>query len=245
MRRLSATILLIPFVLAVQGYAQSITGSLNGRVVDQQGSAVPNARVTATEPTKKLTVATNTTEAGDFSIAGLAPGAYTVTVEATGFKKLTRPDVALDASDKIALGDLVVQIGSLAETIEISATAMTLQTESSERGSAVTGTQIANINVDGKLSTTILLFVFVLAVQGYAQSITGSLNGRVVDQQGSRGSERQGYRDRANQETDGRHEYNRRGRLLDRRIGAGHLHRQCRGEGIQEIDASRRCAERQ
>src|ERR1035441_4223345 len=122
MRKLSATILLIVFVLAVQGYAQSVTGSLNGRVVDQQGSAVPDAKVTATEPTKKLTVATNTTGVGDFSIAGLAPGSYTVTVEATGFKKLTRSNVPLDASDKIALGDLVVQVGALTETIEINAT---------------------------------------------------------------------------------------------------------------------------
>src|SRR5579862_2921365 len=150
MRRLSTTTLLTLFVLAVQGYAQSITGSLNGRVVDQQGSAVPNARVTAYEPTKKLTVSTNSTGAGDFSIAGLEPGTYSVSVEATGFKKLTRPDIPLDASDKIALGDLVVQIGSIAETIEVNATAVTLQTESVERGSAVTGTQIANINVDGR-----------------------------------------------------------------------------------------------
>src|ERR1039457_2205409 len=118
MRKISATIFLIVFVLAVQGYAQSITGSLNGRIVDQQGSAVPNARVTATEATKKLTVATNSTGAGDFSIAGLAPGTYTVTVEASGFKKLTRPDVPLNASDKIALGDLIVQIGALTETVD-------------------------------------------------------------------------------------------------------------------------------
>src|ERR1017187_2546480 len=152
MRKRSATILLIVFVLAVQGYAQSITGSLNGRVVDQQGSAVPTAKVPATEATKKLTVGTNTTGAGDFSIPGLAPGSYSVTVEASGFKKLTRPDVALDASDKIALGDFVVQIVALTETIEISATAMTLQTQSSERGAAVTGTQIANINVDGRIA---------------------------------------------------------------------------------------------
>src|ERR1035438_6795690 len=127
MRKLSATILLIVFVLAVQGYAQSITGSLNGRVVDQQGSAVPNARVTATEPTKKLTVTTNTTEAGDFSVAGLEPGNYSVSVEAQGFKKLTRPGVALNASDRIALGDLALQIGAITETIEVSATAITLQ----------------------------------------------------------------------------------------------------------------------
>jgi hypothetical protein len=143
-------ILLILFVLAVQGYAQSITGSLNGRVVDQQGSAVPDARVTAFEPTKKVTVATNATGVGDFSIAGLAPGTYTVTVEAKGFKKLTRSDVMLNASDKIALGELTLSVGSLSETIEVSAAAVTLQTESVERGSAVTGTQIANINVDGR-----------------------------------------------------------------------------------------------
>ncbi len=150
MRRQSTTILLILFVLAVQGFAQSITGSLNGRVVDQQGSVVPGAKVSATEPTKKLTVSTNTTDLGDFSIAGLEPGTYTVNVEASGFKKLTRPNVALDASDKIALGDLVVQIGSLTETVEVSATATTLQTESVERGAAVTGTQITNIEVDGR-----------------------------------------------------------------------------------------------
>jgi Carboxypeptidase regulatory-like domain/TonB-dependent Receptor Plug Domain len=150
MRKLSATILLVLFVLAVQGYAQSITGSLNGRVVDQQSSAVPDAKVTAFEPTKKVTVVTNTTGVGDFSIAGLAPGTYTVTVEAAGFKKLTRPDVALNASDKIALGELTLTLGALTETVEVSANATTLQTQSSERGAAVTGTQIENINVDGR-----------------------------------------------------------------------------------------------
>src|ERR1035441_72324 len=152
MRKLSATILLVVFVLAVQGYAQSITGSLNGRVVDQQGSAVPNAKVTATEATKKLTVATNTTGGGDFSIAGLAPGNYSITVEASGFKKLTRADVPLDASDKIALGDFVGQFGARTAPIAVSATSMTLKTESSERCSPVTGTQIPNINLDGRVA---------------------------------------------------------------------------------------------
>ena len=80
----------------------------------------------------------------------MAPGAYTVTVEAKGFKKLTRSDIALNASDKIALGELTLTLGALTETVEVSASAMTLQTQSSERGSAVTGTQIENINVDGR-----------------------------------------------------------------------------------------------
>jgi len=53
MRKVSVMILLSLLVLAVQGYAQTITGSMAGRIVDQQGSAVPNAIVTATEPTRK------------------------------------------------------------------------------------------------------------------------------------------------------------------------------------------------
>src|ERR1039457_959830 len=192
MRKLSTTILLLAFVLAVQGYAQSITGSLNGRIVDQQGSAVPNARVTATEPTKKLTVGTNSTGAGDFSIAGLAPGSYTVSVEATGFKKLTRPDVPLNASDKIALGDLIVQIGALTETVEVSATAMTLQTESSERGSAVTGTQISNINVDGRIALDLAkLIPGVQFSTGATYAVGGANGGNQFTANGTRPSQNQ------------------------------------------------------
>src|SRR5450631_1405770 len=122
MRKLSATILSAMFFVAIQGYAQSITGSLSGRVVDQQGSAVPDAKITATEPTKQVTVATNSTGVGDFSIAGLAPGTYSISVEAAGFKKLTRGGIQLNASDKIAVGELVVQIGALTETVEVSST---------------------------------------------------------------------------------------------------------------------------
>jgi len=81
MRKVSLTILLFLFVLAIQGYAQSITGSINGRVIDQQGAIIPNATVTATEPTTKLTATTQTTSAGEFSIASLQPGTYVVTVE--------------------------------------------------------------------------------------------------------------------------------------------------------------------
>src|ERR1039457_7259599 len=45
---------------------------------------------------------------------------------------------------------MVVQLGALSETVEVSASAITLQTDSAERGAAVTAQQIANINVDGR-----------------------------------------------------------------------------------------------
>jgi len=147
--KVSTTIVFL-LVLGVRVHSQSITGSLNGRVVDQAGAAIPNAKVTATEPTRSTSVPTVTTAAGDFSIPGLLPGTYTVTVEAPHFKKLERENIELHASDKLALGDLALEIGAVTESVEVSATAAVLQTESVERGSAVVGTQLTNVEVDGR-----------------------------------------------------------------------------------------------
>jgi len=54
MRRVSALIFLALAVLVGGAYAQNITGSMSGRIVDQQGASVPNATVTVTEPAKNL-----------------------------------------------------------------------------------------------------------------------------------------------------------------------------------------------
>ena len=150
MRRVSLTILVSMLLLAVQGYAQNITGSMSGRVVDQQGAVVGNATVTAIEKDKKVNSATKTTDAGEFSLAGLPPGNYTVEVVATGFKKLERINVPLDAQDKLALGDLTLQVGAVTESVEVSATQALLQTESVERSEAIVGKQIDNIEVNGR-----------------------------------------------------------------------------------------------
>src|SRR5713226_4296965 len=98
MRKVSVMILLSLLVLAVQGYAQTITGSISGRVVDQQGSAVPNATITASEPTRNTTNTAKANDQGEFLIPGLNPGIYSISVEAAGFKKLDRKNTALDAN---------------------------------------------------------------------------------------------------------------------------------------------------
>ena len=64
MRKVFLLILISLFVLALQGYAQNITGSMSGRVVDAQGAAVPNATVTANEPAKLVNVSTKSTDQG-------------------------------------------------------------------------------------------------------------------------------------------------------------------------------------
>jgi len=150
MLKVSRTILISLFVLAFHGYAQNITGSMSGRVVDASGGGVPDAIVTALEPEKLVNIRTTTTRQGEFSLAGLLPGNYTVTVEAPGFKKLTKPGIPLDAQDKLALGNLTLEVGAVTESVQVEATAALLQTESVERSEAIVGKQIQNIEVNGR-----------------------------------------------------------------------------------------------
>src|SRR5579863_5417683 len=127
MRRVSTAILISLF--AVHAYAQNITGSMSGRVVDAQGAVIGNATVTAVETNKRVSSVTKTTDSGEFTLAGLLPGNYTVEVLATGFKKMERVNIPLSAQDKLALGDLAMTVGAVTESIEVSASAVLLQTE--------------------------------------------------------------------------------------------------------------------
>jgi len=150
MLKVSTSILLLSSVLALHNWAQSISGTLSGRVVDQQGAVVADASVTVLEPAKNLTETVKTGSGGEFSFAALQPGNYNVTVEAAGFKKLERTNIPLNADDKLAIGDLSMQVGAVTETVEVSAQAAMLQTESAERSATINNRQMQNIEVNGR-----------------------------------------------------------------------------------------------
>jgi hypothetical protein len=150
MSKTSVLIIVLALLLAAIAYPQNINGSLAGRVVDQQGAVVPNASVIASDLTQKLNVTTKTNDQGTFVLAGLRPGNYSLRVEAAGFKKLDRPNIALNADEKLAIGDLVMEVGALTETVEVSAQATILQTESAERSDTIIGKQIENLQVNGR-----------------------------------------------------------------------------------------------
>src|SRR5262249_33587595 len=128
----------LPFTLLLcgVGYAQTTSGSIAGNIVDAQHAGVPNASVTAREQDQKFSVAIKSDETGRFVFTQVPPGSYTITVEATGFKRLERSGIVLNANDKLGLGELTMEIGAVTESVEVSAQAVTLQTESAERSAA-------------------------------------------------------------------------------------------------------------
>jgi hypothetical protein len=85
------------------GHAQIGTGAIQGTIEDSAGNVIPGATVTATNPKTGQTVIQKTTASGNFRLDALPPSVYTVTVSATGFSKVVRSNIEVDAMTVAAL----------------------------------------------------------------------------------------------------------------------------------------------
>ncbi|MBA4122490.1 MAG: carboxypeptidase regulatory-like domain-containing protein [Acidobacteria bacterium] len=116
------------------------TGSIAGTVIDQNGAVVPNATVTVTgEGGQEFTVTTS--ENGTYRIPAVANGIYTVSVTSTGFKKSIVSNVKVDVGSPTTV-DSTLEVGDVAQTVEITSGGEVLQTQTATIGTTITGRQI-------------------------------------------------------------------------------------------------------
>ena len=147
----AAILLIVLCCVSTLAWAQQTSGSISGVVKDRQGAVVPNAKVILVNQAQgTVTRELASGPDGSFVITPLVPAAYTLTVEATGFKKFERKDIRLFANDRIAVGDITLEVGALTETITVEATAAQLQTQSAERSGVITGSQTINLALNGR-----------------------------------------------------------------------------------------------
>jgi hypothetical protein len=138
---------LLGLTLVVGAYGQSTNGNIQGTVVDPQEAAVSGATVTARNMDTGVMAVATTTGAGVFSIPNLPPGRYAVTVESSGMKTYTQEGITVNTNSTVGL-DLRLQVGSVSEKVTVSADAGQLQTESSEIGTTVQNTLVANLPLE-------------------------------------------------------------------------------------------------
>jgi hypothetical protein len=131
-------------------FAQSSSGTITGRVLDPSGQAVPGATVTLVRTDTREVRSLVTRESGDITFASLQPGRYTMRVEAPGFKTIERADLSLSSSERLSVGNLVLEIGTQSDTIVVQAEATPVQTASSERSALVDYNQVAQLPTRGR-----------------------------------------------------------------------------------------------
>jgi len=126
---------LIGLIAAAQLLAQGTSGNITGRVLDPSGAAVPGARIVARNVATGVETVSASTETGDYNLV-VYPGTYQVSAEAAGFKRFVRDDVIMTAAATVRL-DLMLELGNVAETIEVSGTLLTVQSENAKITTAV------------------------------------------------------------------------------------------------------------
>ena len=136
------------FALGAALFAQSDLGSIQGFVKDPSGALIPNAKVTLHNQSGLERQAT-TSESGSYTITNIPPGLYTLTVEASGFKKYESSSNKLDPSSALEI-DATLTVGAASETVEVSATAVTLQTESASVQKLISREQIDALELNGR-----------------------------------------------------------------------------------------------
>ena len=113
---------------------QSPAGQMGGYVTDQSGAAVAGARVTVTSADNASSRSAVTDGSGHWTVLGLASGNYKVKLESRGFQTSVY-NIRYDSS-RPSLYQGVLRPGAAAETVEVTAEAGTLETESAEVSSS-------------------------------------------------------------------------------------------------------------
>lgn len=112
-------------------WSQGPTAAINGQVTDATGAAVPGAAVTAKDLDRGTNWPAQTNAEGYYALPRLPIGNYDVQVEAKGFQTSVQRSVQL-VLDQVAKIDFQVKLGAVSQTLEVTAAAPILQTESTE-----------------------------------------------------------------------------------------------------------------
>jgi hypothetical protein len=143
------SVLILAVFCACPAGAQLDRGGIVGTVTDLAGARVTGAKVTVTNTATNTDLVVQTNGAGDYSANNLQIGPYRITAEKAGFKIAVENHVDISVN-QVAKVDFALSPGSETQTVEVSAAATQLQTQSSSLGTVETTQRIAALPLNGR-----------------------------------------------------------------------------------------------
>jgi hypothetical protein len=129
--------------------AQVDTGTMRGRIRDASGAVVPGAEVTVTNLATNAKVVTRTEGNGEYLAPLLKVGAYSITVEKTGFQKFIQTGIQVDVQANLEL-NIALQVGGVTQEVNVAAAAPLLDTQSANVGQVVGERQVSELPLNGR-----------------------------------------------------------------------------------------------
>jgi hypothetical protein len=143
-------VLVVVLVTAGRLFGQAgATGTILGTVTDSTGAILPNVKVTVTNTATNVAFHTTTSSAGDYYAPSLEPGTYSVSAEVKGFEKSVTTGFVLAVDQKVRI-DLALKPGAVTETLEVTAQAVELDTDTAALSQLVSQQQVEELPLDGR-----------------------------------------------------------------------------------------------
>jgi len=147
----------LAFVGSFPGMAQESRGAIVGKVLDSSGAVVPGAEVSALNLSTNVKLQVQSNEQGNYQILFLIPGMYRVSASKPGFKTAVKDNIELRVNDRIGL-DIVLEVGSISESVLVSAETPLLQTATASVGQVIDNRRISELPLaHGNASSLIML----------------------------------------------------------------------------------------
>ena len=144
-----ALAILLCLAAAFDASAQITTADLVGTVRDASRSVVPGVSVTATNEATGVGRSTATDATGNYLITQLPPGKYVLNAELPGFRRYMRSGIELRVNQRAQV-DIVLQVGEVSQTVEVTGAPPLLESQSSVLGSVIAENQVRDLPLNGR-----------------------------------------------------------------------------------------------
>jgi hypothetical protein len=138
-------------------HAQAIGGGqIQGTVTDETGSAVPGATVEAVQTESDLHRVVTSGADGGYSLPSLPVGPYTLKVTAKGFSTYNQSGIVIQVGNELRV-DVKLQVGGVAQTVQVTAAASMVQTEDQSISQVVDRQRTVDLPLNGRQATQLIL----------------------------------------------------------------------------------------
>jgi hypothetical protein len=148
-RHLMVIVAVLSLAWAIPAHAQFDSSSVLGTVRDKSGAVVADAKVTLTSTATAVSQVRTTDVNGAYEFPTVRLGVYVITAEKAGFTMAMAENVGVSVGARQRV-DLVLEIGAVTESVQVTAAASALETDSSQRGQVITGAQTRALPLNGR-----------------------------------------------------------------------------------------------